>query len=287
MEFHREPLMYVGHVRVNVKDIKRSVLFYQQIMGFKILHLSENKAIFSADGRTPLLTIEQPENVIPKQARTTGLYHFALLLPKRSDLALILEHFIQMKYPLQGGSDHLVSEALYLSDPDGNCIEIYVDRPSSSWIWQSGEVEMATKPLDIENLLAERKELSWKGLPDKTIIGHIHLHVSELIETEQFYSQGLGFQIVNKYGNQAIFISTGGYHHHIGLNTWNGVGAPVPPDNSVGLERFTLVLPNKETMAQKVRQLQLIGAILKEEKGHIITKDPSGNKIELLVSIGV
>lgn len=175
------------------------------------------------------------------------MYHFALLLPSRNDLARILRHFIQIRYPLQGASDHLVSEAIYLADPDGNGIEIYSDRPSAAWNWENGEVEMATVPLDAENLLAEGDGEAWTGLPSNTLMGHIHLHVSELQKTEEFYIQGLGFNIVNRYGRQALFISTGGYHHHIGLNTWNGVGAPAPLENSVGLKRFSLVLPNKET----------------------------------------
>jgi catechol 2,3-dioxygenase len=283
MKFHRHPNTFVGQVDLKVANLERSLEFYQKVIGFQVLERSERKAVLTANGTTPLLTIEQPENVLPKQPRTTGLYHFALLLPTRNDLARILRHFIQIRYPLQGASDHLVSEALYLADPDGNGIEIYSDRPSSAWNWENGEVEMATVPLDAENLLAEGEGEPWTGLPSDTLMGHIHLHVSELQKTEEFYTKGLGFHIVNRYGSQALFISTGGYHHHIGLNTWNGVGAPAPSENSVGLKRFTLVLPNEETRRKVIEQLQKINAWVKEENDIVLTKDPSDNMIELSI----
>lgn len=282
-KFHREPHTFVGQVDLKVGNLERSLTFYQKIIGFQILEQSARKVMLTADGRTPLLSIEQPENVIPKQPRTTGLYHFALLLPNRADLGKILKHFIQVGYPLQGASDHLVSEALYLADPDGNGIEIYVDRPSSTWNWKNGEVVMATEPLDAESLLAEGQGKPWNALPAGTLMGHIHLHVSELQKTEEFYNKGLGFDVVNRYGNQALFISSGRYHHHIGLNTWNGVGAPTPLENSVGLKWFSLVLPNQEARKKVVEQLQKIGAWVKEEHGVFLTKDPSGNHIQLRV----
>lgn len=283
MEFHRPPHTFVGQVDLRVANLERSLAFYQNVIGFQILEQSKKKAVLTADGKTPLVTIEQPENVIPKQPHRTGLYHFAILLPTRSDLAKVLLHFIQIRYPLQGGSDHLVSEALYLADPDGNGIEIYADRPSSTWNWNNGEVVMSTEPLDVENLLAEGRDGSWKGLPSDTVIGHIHLHVSELQKTEQFYREGLGFDIVSRYGRQALFISTGGYHHHIGLNTWNGVGIPAPSENSVGLKKFSLVLPSDEARNQIIDRLRKIDASVTEENGVFVTKDPSDNQIQLLV----
>ncbi|MBE3569648.1 MAG: VOC family protein [Bacillales bacterium] len=283
MEFHRPPHTFVGQVDLKVAHLERSLVFYQTVIGFQILEQSKKKAILTADGKTPLVTIEQPENVIPKQPNRTGLYHFAILVPTRSDLAKVLLHFIQIGYPLQGGSDHLVSEALYLADPDGNGIEIYADRPSSTWNWNNGEVVMSTEPLDIESLLAEGGDGVWKGLPADTVIGHIHLHVSELQKTESFYREGLGFDVVNRYRRQALFISTGGYHHHIGLNTWNGVGIPAPSENSVGLKKFSLVLPSDEARNQIIDRLQKIDASVTEENGVFVTKDPSGNQIQLLM----
>ncbi|KQL54417.1 glyoxalase [Heyndrickxia shackletonii] len=283
MNFHREPNTFVEQVNLKVQNIERSLAFYKDIIGFKVLDQTATTAKLSADGKTVLISLEQPENVIPKQPRTTGLYHFALLLPTRADLGKILLHFIQIGYPLQGASDHLVSEALYLADPDGNGIEIYTDRPSSTWDWKNNEVIMSTEPLDAQSLLEEAQGQSWKALPSGTVMGHIHLHVSELKKTEEFYTKGLGFAVVSRYGNQALFISTGKYHHHIGLNTWNGIGAPEPLANSVGLVSYTLKFPDEGTRKNIIHQLKNIGAIVTEENGYFVTIDPSGNRILLQI----
>ncbi|MBS4172695.1 VOC family protein [Bacillus sp. FJAT-49736] len=283
MNFHQAPVTFVGEVSIKVGNLARSLSFYQDIIGFQVLEQTDSSAKLTADGKTALLSIVEPKNVIPKQPRTTGLYHFAILLPTRADLGKIIKHFIQIGYPLQGASDHLVSEALYLSDPDGNGIEIYTDRPPASWEWKNDEVMMTTEPLDARSVLAEAQDGSWNGLPAKTVMGHIHLHVAELKETEEFYTKGLGFDVVCRYGNQALFISDGKYHHHIGLNTWNGIGAPAPQDNSVGLLSFTLMLPNEEKRNSIVQQLKNIGASVTEEDGRLFTQDPSGNRIQLEV----
>jgi catechol 2,3-dioxygenase len=281
MSFHQPPVTFVGQVNIKVQSLERSLTFYQEVIGFKVYEKTDKSAKLTADGKTVLLSLEQPSDVIPKKGRTTGLYHFALLLPERSDLAKILKHFLQTGHPLQGASDHLVSEALYLADPDGNGIEIYTDRPASKWEWNEQHVVMATQALDAENLLAEGVEQAWNGLPAGTVMGHIHLHVAELAKTEEFYTKGLGFDVVSRYGPQALFISSGKYHHHIGLNTWNGVGAPKPPANSVGLESYTLVLPDEVSLKDTVVRLQEIGAAVEEERGVFITEDPSGNRIIL------
>lgn len=282
MNFHREPVTFVGQVDLKVQDLQRSLDFYKEVIGFKVLEQTESSATLTADGKTALLSIEQPNNVVQKQGRTTGLYHYALLLPKRSDLAKIVQHFLEIGMQF-GSSDHLVSEALYLSDPDGNGIEIYIDRDPSEWNWENGEVDMAVDPLNFPDLLSVGKQQSWKGLPAGTVMGHIHLHVSELRKTEEFYTKGLGFEVVNRYGSGALFISDGKYHHHIGLNTWNGVGAPTPPPNSVGLESFTLVLSNEEKRNKLIGQLKSIGASVIQENGTYVTSDPSGNRIILKV----
>ena len=284
MSFHQPPVTFVGQVNIKVQSLERSLAFYQEVIGFKVYEKTDKSAKLTADGKTVLLSIEQPTDVIPKRGRTTGLYHFAILLPDRTDLAKILKHFLQTGYPLQGASDHLVSEALYLADPDGNGIEIYIDRPASKWKWNGQEVVMATDALDAENLLSEGIEGMWNGLPAGTVMGHIHLHVAELVKTEEFYTKGLGFEVVSRYGPQALFISSGKYHHHIGLNTWNGAGAPTPPANSVGLESFSLVLPDEVSLKETVASLKKIGAPVQIENSIPITIDPSGNKIRLEIS---
>ncbi|HLR70811.1 MAG TPA: VOC family protein [Pseudogracilibacillus sp.] len=282
MDFHREPITFISHVNIKVQNLERSLAFYQNVIGFKILGKTENQAKLTADGKTVLLSIEQPKNITPKEKRTTGLYHFALLLPNRFDLANIVRHFAKIGLQF-GSSDHLVSEALYVVDPDGNEIEIYIDRDPSEWNWKNGEVAMAVDPINFEDLLSEGNQQGWSGLPESTIMGHIHLHVSELKKTEEFYIKGLGFEVVNRYGSQALFISDGKYHHHIGLNTWNGVGAPAPTSNSVGLESFTLKFSDEEKRNKIISQLESIGASVYKENGSYMTSDPSGNRIILQV----
>lgn len=283
MGFHREPNTFVSQVNLKVENLERALTFYQEVIGLQVLQQTNTTADLTADGKTVLVSIQQPVNVVSKQGRTTGLYHFALLLPTRADLGRLLKHFLQVRYPLQGASDHLVSEAIYLADPDGNGIEVYADRPASSWSWNNGEVEMPTVAIDAESLLAEGEGKAWNGMPAETIMGHIHLHVSELQKTEEFYTKGLGFEVVTRYGGQALFISTGKYHHHIGLNIWNGVGAPPAAENSVGMESYTMVFPSDEKRKQILSQLNEMGVAVTEEKGAYITADPSGNRIRLVV----
>ncbi len=282
MDFHHEPITFVGQVNLKVQNLERSLAFYREVIGFKVVEQTERTANLTADGKTVLLSIQQSSNIVPKQGNTTGLYHFALLLPKRSDLAGIVKRFREIGLRF-GSSDHLVSEALYLSDPDGNGIEIYIDRDPSEWDWVNGEVAMAVDPLNFADLLAGGKQQTWGGLPAGTVMGHIHLHVSELVKTEEFYIEGLGFEVVNRYGTQALFISDGNYHHHIGLNTWNGIGAPSPSPNSAGLESYTLMLSSEEKKNKIIAQLKNIGASVTEDNGLTVATDPSGNRIHLRV----
>ncbi|MDX8290544.1 VOC family protein [Metabacillus indicus] len=281
MGFHKAPNTYTGEVRIKVKDVKRSLAFYKEVIGFNVLNETEHTAELTADGKNVLLSIEQPPNIAPKQQGTAGLYHFALLLPDRSDLGRVLQHLVHLNIPL-GASDHHVSEAIYLNDPDGNGIEIYSDRDASKWIWQGSQVAMTTETLDAQGVLAEAKGEPWHSLPENTVMGHVHLHVSSLKETEAFYDQGLGFKTVARYGRQAMFMSTGGYHHHLGLNTWAGEGAPAPAPESAGLDWFTLIYPDADAVEQAVARLKNMGAKTFIEDGFVMTADPSGNRIRLI-----
>jgi len=283
MNFHRKPTTFVGHVKIKVTNLVNSLDFYQEVIGFDILEQTKTAAKLTADGKKSILSLVELENGIAKQERTTGLYHFALLLPTRSDLAKIVNHLNEKEIRF-GSSDHLVSEALYLNDPDGNQIEIYRDREPSEWTWSGEEVAMTVDPLDFEGLSKEVEQgVVWQGLPEKTVMGHIHLHVVDLTKVEEFYVKGLGFDIVNRFRSRALFLSTDKYHHHIAVNNWNGFGAPRPAENSAGLESFTLILPDEKAIKDTVINLGKIGVSVTEEDGKYITADPSGNRIELTI----
>lgn len=282
MYFHRKPITYISDVKLRVQDLEKSIDFYQNIVGFKILNKKDRIVQLTADGETVLLTLEQPVEITAKQPRTTGLYHFALLLPKKSDLANFIYHLSHHQVAI-GASDHHVSEAIYFSDPEGNGIEVYVDRDPKHWKWQHDQVMMVTEPLRFRELLVEGTENGWNGLPEDTMMGHIHLHVSELNQSEAFYTKGLGFEVVTRYGTQALFLSDGKYHHHIGMNTWQGVGAPKPDPHTAGLDYFTIVYADEEKRQQIIHQLRTIGAMVEEMNGAFYTEDPSGNLICLQI----
>ncbi|MBM7578097.1 VOC family protein [Jeotgalibacillus terrae] len=283
MGFHSKPTTFIRNVEIKVENLHRSIEFYQNKLGFSVLDQTASTAKLTADGRTSFLSLVQPEYAKPKQGRTTGLYHFAILLPKRSDLANIVIHFAENGIRV-GASDHDVSEALYLNDPDGNGIEIYYDRDPAEWSWRNEEVAMTVDPLNFDELLTHATpEKPWQGMPEKTVMGHIHLHVSELKKTEEFYVKGLGMDLVNRFGGQALFLSYGNYHHHVGVNVWNGVGAPAPDPESVGLESYVLSFADEEVLNETIRNLKSIDATVDEEGEYVVTFDPSGNQIKLTV----
>lgn len=280
MGFHSGPNTFVDVVSLKVSQLERSLDYYETIIGFRVLEKSEQKAVLTADGKTPLVILEQPNVPLPKDAHQPGLYHFAILLPTRADLGAFLQHIIEKRVQL-GASDHIVSEALYLSDPDGNGIEVYADRPASHWQLGAGKIRMATEPLQAESVLAEAKE-TWNKLPAGTIMGHIHLHVTNLDATKQFYCDGLGFDVVYHYP-QALFMSTGGYHHHIAANTWNRAADASPSENQVGLQWFSVLFPSDEARMNAIETLQNLGYSVNEAGNHYHTEDPSGNRIQLKI----
>ncbi|MBB4822790.1 catechol 2,3-dioxygenase [Sporosarcina luteola] len=279
MNFHTSPFTYTGEVHLYVTDLERSLKFYTEVIGFSIMEQGASHIVLTADGTTPLLIIEQPKGVKLKESRKSGLYHFALLLPTRVDLGKVLIHLSKCGIPI-GASDHRVSEALYLSDPDGNGIEIYCDRDPANWEWSHGHVSMTTDPIDAQSIVAE-VDGPWEGLPAGTVMGHIHLHVSNVEESEAFY-RALGFVTVSHYPN-AVFMSTGNYHHHIALNTWNGKGAPQPSKNSAGLHSFTIIYPEDQTLNDAVNQIRRLNREVEQVDNYYVTADPSGTGIILQV----
>ncbi len=281
-KYHEKPNIFVNQIRLKVADIERSIEFYTKIMGFNILNREGKEVILTADRINPIITIVEPENVVPKLPRRTGLYHFALLLPSRFHLGLFLKHIREEGYPIIGGSNHGVSEAIYLEDPDENGIEVYRDIDSREWKRNGNQINMVTDPLDYNGIVAETGGEKWDGIPKETIIGHIHLHVGDLDEAKRFYCDGLGFDLVMKMANSALFISSVGYHHHIGLNIWNGRNAEPLPDNSVGMKYFTIIFPDVDTRKNTINNLRDLDYDVIEDND-IFVRDPSNNLIKLIV----
>ncbi|WP_040950798.1 VOC family protein [Gorillibacterium massiliense] len=259
MKSRLHPDTRIGHVQIKVSRLERSIVFYRDIVGLQVLRQTTDTAEMSADGRRPLVILrELAQNLdASHQERTphAGLYHFALLVPTRPSLGVALRNLMARHIEV-GQGDHLVSEALYISDPDRNGIEIYADRPRDDWMKDPrGEYVMAADPVDIEGLLEEAQNVSWTGLPPGTTVGHVHFHVADLQRAEHFYCDGLGFDIVLHYGPSALFVSAGGYHHHVGLNTWAGKGAPPAPKNAPGLDFYSLQLTSEEERQEVLQRL--------------------------------
>lgn len=276
----------LGELSLRVSDLKRSIQFYEEIVGFTVLRQSSRKAELTVDGKHILLVLEEiPNAVVVPRRSAAGLYHFALLLPTRRDLGVVLQRLIQAGIHI-GQADHLVSEALYITDPDNHGIEIYRDRPRETWERdEQGYYKMATDPIDWDGLLFEAKGSKESKLPAGMTVGHVHFHVSDLSASRHFYCDVLGFDVTSDVTRQmgALFISAGGYHHHIGLNVWAGIGASPPPPNGTGLHYYTIVLPDAAELQKTLERLERTGwkAMLQEHVVH--TQDPSGIGIRFIV----
>jgi catechol 2,3-dioxygenase len=272
-------------VHLAVSNLDRSVAFYERSLGFKTRERTDDDAHLGAGGDDILVLEEEPA---ARQVRgTTGLYHFAVLVPSRLELARVLTQLSSTKAPLQGFADHLVSEAIYLADPDGNGIELYRDRPRDEWPRDnSGNLRMASDPLDIDSILAELQGQpdAWAGLDAGTTLGHMHLHVANIARSIAFYNGVLGFDLVMRYGPSAAFLSAGGYHHHIGITTWAGEGAPPAPDYAVGLRWFDIRLPNAGALDSTLRRVRDAGHAVEELPSGFFVRDPSQNGIMLAAS---
>jgi catechol 2,3-dioxygenase len=278
-----DPATQVGLASLTVADLDRSVAFYSDALGFAVLQQNGPAAILGVAG-APLLLLTEHPGARPRPVYATGLYHFAILVPSRVDLGRSLRHVLDLGYPMPGQADHLVSEALYLSDPDGNGIEIYCDRPRETWTWAHGQVRIATDPLDIRGLLAEaeRHDEPWTGLRAGTRLGHIHLQVGDIAQAEVFYCDHLGFDVMARMPS-ALFVSAGGYHHHIGLNTWHSRGASPAPAGTAGLRFFTLDLPNEEARRVVVARIAAAGLAYMEAAPAVTVRDPWQNTILLQI----
>ena len=273
----------LGAVALTVSDLARSRQFYEQAIGLRASELDDGAiALAAADG--PPLVVLHGDSAAPKlDRRATGLYHLAILLPSRLDLAFALARLAEARWPLDGASDHLVSEALYLSDPDGNGIEIYRDRPRDEWRYANGALEMSTLPLDLRDVLDELSRATGPQpvAPSGTKIGHVHLQVADVAEAEEFYSGVLGFDVMVRGYPGALFVSAGGYHHHLGLNTWHSAGSGPPAPGSVGLRLYEVRLPDDQELARVLGRIKDAGVTTSSAHDGTLVQDPSGNSILL------
>ena len=274
----------MGDVHVTVGDLERSLDYYREAIGLGVLASENGRAALGTGGRELIVLVEEP-GAKPGHGYT-GLFHFALLLPERVDLARWLAHAGRDDVALTGLSDHFVSEAIYLRDPDGHGIEIYWDRPREIWEGQVFE-RLTTLPLDVGSVLAELPESDaqpFEQLPDGTVMGHVHLKAAAIPDTIGFYRDILGFDLMAQLGEQAAFLSAGGYHHHVGANTWESAGAPPPPEGTAALRQMTIVLPDAAERDRVLGRLDEAGHSPEETDDGPRVRDPSGNAIVLAVA---
>lgn len=277
----RQPLpagLGLGPVELSVADLTRSLEYYTGAVGLAVLARDGRTARLGTGGRTLLVLTEAP-GARPAARGTTGLYHLALLVPARADLARFVRHYAALDLRL-GQADHLVSEAFYLHDPDGHGIEVYRDRPRDRWTWDDGRVRMVNDPVDLDGLLAEPGAAeAWRGMPDGTVVGHVHLRVADLAASRAYYVDVLGFDVVNDGYPGALFVSAGGYHHHLGLNVWTSLdGRPGPP-GTARLERAWVVLPDGNEVDRVAHRLRAAGWASERAGGRVDTLDPAGNPL--------
>lgn len=275
-----------GAVRLQVSDLDRSLDFYEGLLGLHVISRHEAGARLGAsNSEQPLLELTSGAKTQSSGGGRLGLYHFAVLLPDRPALGSLLAHLLAAgMHP--GAADHLVSEALYLQDPDNLGIELYRDRPRSEWQTRGREITMATDPLDGAGLIAAAEGTAWHGMPAGTTIGHVHLHVGDIDTARSFYHDALGFDIVVSGYPGALFMSAGGYHHHLGVNTWAGARARPPAPDEPQLLSWDLVLPRADDVAAAAHSLAVAGhAVTPEEVGGSMAYDPWQTPVRLVAAL--
>lgn len=275
--------MRLGTVTLRVSDLDRSLEFYEGLLGMRVIEHSHHAALLGADGSDePLLTLRAGGVRRASRRGRLGLYHFAVLLPDRPSLGRLLAHLVRAgAYP--GAADHLVSEALYLQDPDDLGIELYRDRPRDEWKAQNRQLVMATDPLDTERIIAAAAGEPWTGMPRGTTIGHVHLHVGNIDAARSYYHDALGLDVVVWSYPGALFMSAGGYHHHLGVNTWAGAHAQSPQEDEPQLISWEMVLPTGSDVAQTADSLTRHGhSVSPEEIGGSVAYDPWGTAVRVV-----
>ena len=273
----------VGPVHLSVSDLERSIGWYEWALGLRVLRRDGPRATLGSGGADLLVLVEEP-GARPAR-RLCGLYHYALLVPERRDLARWLLHAANERVPLAGLSDHFVSEAIYLSDPDEHGIEVYWDRPREQWEGQVAQ-RLTTIPLDVDSVISALDDPplpAFEGLPPGTVMGHVHLRVSAIPATTAFYRDVLGFGLMASLGGQAVFLSAGGYHHHVGANTWESAGAPQAPPGAARLLQATVLLGDEAARDALVARVADSGQEPEPLPGGagVLVRDPAGNPVAL------
>ena len=265
----------IRDVQLRVARIERSQSFYHELIGLHALDSQPHAIGLAAAGSTaPIVRLTAVPGTTARPEYAIGLYHVAILYPERASLAHVLTRLIAAHWPFSGFSDHGVSEAAYLSDPDGNGLELYVDRPRAAWPRQDGRIGMYTRPLDVENLLRAADEGDERG----PMIGHVHLHVSDLPAARRFYHEAIGFDITQDSYPGALFLSAGGYHHHLGVNTWARTHAP---PTSAGLMEWALSLGSQAAVDALDTRVEAMGYIVNRADTRVSTTDPDGNALAI------
>jgi catechol 2,3-dioxygenase len=277
----------LGPVTLQISDLTRSLAFYEDVLGLRPVEHDSARAILAAQvDDTPLIELRERRGARPVPRRgALGLYHFAILLPDRPSLGRFLRHLGEIGAQA-GASDHLVSESLYLQDPDNLGIEVYADRPRSSWRRVERELMMATDPIDTAGLLEAAGSIRWESMPARTTIGHLHLHVGDLEQAAAFYSDGIGLDRTVWHYPGALFMAAGGYHHHLGTNTWAGVGAAPAQEQDARLLEWTIQVPDATAVSSLAESLTRSGHSVRWEGdsaslSELVTHDPWGTQLRV------
>jgi catechol 2,3-dioxygenase len=241
----------MGLVELSVSNLQRSLAYWTEAIGLRVLDRRDGQAELGADA--PLLRLVEEPGARPADGYT-GLYHVALLVPDRPSLGRFLAHAAREGIPVEGLSDHAVSEAIYLRDPDRHGIEVYADRPRERWEGRVSEL-LTTRPLDAGSLLEAASPGPFGGLPNGTTVGHVHLRVDDVAAALRFFRDTLGMELTAQLGQAAVFFAAGGYHHHVGANTWESRGAPPAPQGTARLLRYTIVVPGQAELDELVGRL--------------------------------
>ena len=276
--------MQIGLVALNVQNLDGVSDYYRRIIGLEVIATDGATQRLAAGGNT-VLELRGTAGLSPRDPRSAGLFHTAFLMPSRGDLGAWLRHVASSRLPVAGASDHAVSEAIYLSDPEGNGIEVYCDRPRATWPSSAAGIEMPTEALDVQDLLAEDAARPWRGAPPGMIVGHLHLQTGRLTAAEAFYKDVLGFDVTCRYPG-AVFYGAGGYHHQLATNMWNSRGAGAIAPKTTGLVGYEIIL---DTLAQRneiTARAAETGLATAAVGGVIVVTDPSGLGISLTLREG-